>query len=103
MVTSSAAGKEEKTAAEEASICLGASKEEEAKEKTNEAPILPWDMSLEECERITNKRVKEHFKPKKPEKTDKLINPGELKFLLECVNQIRENSFRKICLQTMTV
>jgi len=33
MVTSSAAGKEEKTAAEEASICLGASKEEEAKEK----------------------------------------------------------------------
>ena len=41
-------------------------------------------MSLEECDRITQERVKEHFKPKpkpkpKPE-PEKVINPGNLKF-----------------------
>ena len=34
-------------------------------------------MSLEECDRITQERVKEHFKPKpEPEK----VNPVDLKF-----------------------
>ena len=39
-------------------------------------------MSLEECDRITQERVKEHFKPKpkpKPE-PEKVINPRDLKF-----------------------
>ena len=35
-------------------------------------------MSLEECDRITQERVKEHFKPK-PE-PEKVINPIDLKF-----------------------
>ena len=43
---------------------------------TKEAPIKPWDMSLEECDRITQERVKEHFKPK----PEKVINPIDLKF-----------------------
>ena len=34
-------------------------------------------MSLEECDRITQERVKEHFKPK----PEKVINPRDLKFL----------------------
>ena len=41
-------------------------------------------MSLEECDRITQERVKEHFKPKpklKP-KPEKVINPGDLKFFI---------------------
>ena len=37
-------------------------------------------MSLEECERITAERVKEHFKPKPPKQPEKVINPGDLKF-----------------------
>ena len=37
-------------------------------------------MSLEECDRITQKRVKEHFKPKPKLKPEKVINPGVLKF-----------------------
>ena len=56
-------------------------------------------MSLEEYDRITQERVKEHFKPK-PE-PEKVINPVDLKFLRECAKQIRENSFREIPLQTM--
>ena len=32
-------------------------------------------MSLEECDRITQERVKEHFKPK----PEKVINSGDLK------------------------
>ena len=51
-------------------------------------------MSLEECNRITQERVKEHFKPK-PE-PEKVINPVDLKFLRECAKQIRENLFREI-------
>ena len=35
-------------------------------------------MSLEECDRITQERVKEHFKPKP--KPEKVINPQDLKF-----------------------
>ena len=35
-------------------------------------------MSLEECDRITQERVKEHFKPKP--KPEKVINPIDLKF-----------------------
>ena len=38
-------------------------------------------MSLEECDRITQERVKEHFKPK-PE-PEKVINPVDLKFFKE--------------------
>ena len=53
-------------------------KKKEKKKKTKEAPIKPWDMSLEECDRITQERVKEHFKPK-PE-PEKVINPIDLKF-----------------------
>ena len=37
-------------------------------------------MSLEECERITAERVKEHFKPKPPKQPEKVINPRDLKF-----------------------
>ena len=41
-------------------------------------------MSLKECDRITQERVKEHFKPKpkpKPKlEPEKVINPGDLKF-----------------------
>ena len=37
-------------------------------------------MSLEECDRITQERVKEHFKPKPKPKPEKVINPGVLKF-----------------------
>ena len=37
-------------------------------------------MSLEECERITAERVKEHFKSKLPKQPEKVINPRDLKF-----------------------
>ena len=40
--------------------------------------MKPWDMSLEEWVRITEERVKEHFKPKP--KPEKVINPQDLKF-----------------------
>ena len=33
-------------------------KEPPKKKETKEAPIKPWDMSLEECDRITQERVK---------------------------------------------
>ena len=39
-------------------------------------------MSLEECERITQERVKEHFKPKPKKEPEKVINPGQLKFFI---------------------
>src|SRR6185503_6348318 len=47
-----------------------------------EPPIKPWDMSLEECERITQEIVKEHFKPKQKKEPEKVINPGQLKFFI---------------------
>ena len=75
-------------------------KEPPKKKKTKEVPIKPWDMSLEECDRITQERVKEHFKPKPKSEPEKVINPIYLKFLRECAKQIRENSFREIPLQT---
>ena len=37
-------------------------------------------MSLKECDRITQERVKEHFKPKPKSKPEKVINPQDLKF-----------------------
>ena len=37
-------------------------------------------MSLEECDRVTQERVKEHFKPKPKPELEKVINPGDLKF-----------------------
>ena len=37
-------------------------------------------MSLEECDRITQERVKEHFKPKPKPEPEKVINLGDLKF-----------------------
>ena len=37
-------------------------------------------MSLEECDRITQERVKEHFKPKPKPETEKVINPIDLNF-----------------------
>ena len=37
-------------------------------------------MSLEECDRITQERVKEHFKPKPEPEPEKVINPIDLKF-----------------------
>ena len=37
-------------------------------------------MSLEECNRITQERVKEHFKPKPKPEPEKVINPIDLKF-----------------------
>ena len=55
-------------------------KKKEKKKKTKEAPIKPWDMSLEECDRITQERVKEHFKPKPKPEPEKVINPIDLKF-----------------------
>ena len=57
-------------------------KKKEKEKKTKEAPIKPWDMSIEECDRITQERVKEHFKPKpKPKlEPEKVINPIDLKF-----------------------
>ena len=36
-------------------------------------------MSLEECDRITQERVKEHFKPKLKPEPEKVINPIDLK------------------------
>ena len=39
-------------------------------------------MSLIECARITDERVKEHFKPKPPEIKEKVINPRDLKFFI---------------------
>ena len=45
-----------------------------------EAPIKPWDMSLEECDRITQERVKEHFKLKPKPEPENVINLGDLKF-----------------------
>ena len=50
----------------------------EKEKKTKEGPIKPWDLSLEECDRITQERVKEHFKPKPV--PEKVINLGDLKF-----------------------
>ena len=38
-------------------------------------------MSLEECGRISDQCIKEHYKPK-PE-PEKVINPGQLKFFIE--------------------
>ena len=55
-------------------------KKKEKKKKTKEAPIKPWDMSLKECDRITQERVKEHFKPKPKTELEKAINPIDLKF-----------------------
>ena len=37
-------------------------------------------MSLEECDRITQERVKEYFKLKPKPKPEKVINPVDLKF-----------------------
>ena len=34
----------------------------------------------EECDRITQERVKEHFKPKPKPETEKVINPIDLNF-----------------------
>ena len=39
-------------------------------------------MSLKESARITEERVKEHFKPKPPKKPEKVINLGDLKFFI---------------------
>ena len=39
-------------------------------------------MSLEECEWITQERVKEHFKPKPKKESEKVINSGQLKFFI---------------------
>ena len=39
-------------------------------------------MSLEECDRITQERVKEHFKPKPKKESEKVINLGQLKFFI---------------------
>ena len=39
-------------------------------------------MSLEERERITAERVKEHFKPKPPQPKEKVINLGDLQFFI---------------------
>ena len=39
-------------------------------------------MSLKESARITEERIKEHFKPKPPKKPEKVINLGELKFFI---------------------
>ena len=50
-------------------------------------------MSLEECDRITQERVKEHFKPNPEPEPEKVINPIDLKFLREYAKQIRENLF----------
>ena len=55
----------------------------EKENKTKEAPIKPWDMSLEECDRITQERVKEHFKLKPKPELEKVIHPGDLKFFKE--------------------
>ena len=54
-------------------------KKKEKNKKTKEAPIKPWDMSLEECDRVTQERVKEHFKPKPKSEPEKVINPIDLK------------------------
>ena len=51
MVTPSAAGKEAETAKEPP-------KKKEKEKKTKEAPIKPWDMSLEECDRITQESIR---------------------------------------------
>ena len=77
-------------------------KQQKPTNKSKEHPTLPWDRSYEESKKISAAQVTDHFKKKKPEKKHKPINLGELKLLLECANQIRENSLRKICLQTMT-
>ena len=37
-------------------------------------------MSLEQCDRITQERVKEHFKPKPKPEPEKVINPIDLNF-----------------------
>ena len=37
-------------------------------------------MSLEECDQITQERVKEHFMPKPKPEPEKVINPIDLKF-----------------------
>ena len=55
-------------------------KKKEKKKKTKEAPIKPWDLSIEECNRRTAERVKEHFKLKPKPEPEKVINPGDLKF-----------------------
>ena len=39
-------------------------------------------MSLKECDRITQERVKEHFKPKPKPEPEKMINPVDLKFFM---------------------
>lgn len=46
------------------------------------APILSWESSYEESKKISDAQVKEHFKPKKPEKKDKQINLADLKFFI---------------------
>jgi len=54
----------------------------EVAEKKNKAPTLPWDMSYEECKKISDAKVKENFKRKEPEKKDKVVKPSDLKFFI---------------------
>ena len=39
-------------------------------------------MTLEECTRISDQCVKEHFKPKPKKQPEKVINPEQLKFFI---------------------
>ena len=55
-------------------------KKKEKTKKTKEAPIKPWDLSIEKCDRRTAERVKEYFKPKPKPEPEKVINLIDLKF-----------------------
>ena len=72
-------------------------KKKKKKKKIKEAPIKPWDMSLEECDRITQERVKEQFKPE----PEKVINPVDLKFFKGMCEANKRKFIPRDPLQTM--
>ena len=77
-------------------------KKKEKKKKTKEAPIKPWDLSKEECDRRTAERVKEHFKPKPKPEPEKVINPGDLKFFKGMCEANKRKFIPRDPLQTTT-
>jgi hypothetical protein len=64
------ANKQKQPPKKQSSIKEPPKKKEQPKKKAKEAPTKPWDHSYEECKRQSQIEVKEHIKPKEPEKKE---------------------------------